>query len=99
MYRDESELRTTAGCSARASKLSNLAPRLSPARRTVAGGCPDMCELVWGEPGTFVKKGVFGENTPFILNRLTIVLNRTCQIGGVGEQQHGGAEDGEKQGS
>ena len=24
-----------------------------------------MCELVWGEPGTFVKKGGFGENTPF----------------------------------
>ena len=30
-------LRTTAGCSARASELSNLAPRLRPARRTVAG--------------------------------------------------------------
>ena len=29
-------LRTTAGCSARASELSNLAPRLRPARRTVA---------------------------------------------------------------
>ena len=45
-----------AGCSARASELSNLAPRLRPARRTVAGWCPDMCELVWGEPGTFVKE-------------------------------------------
>ena len=45
-----------AGCSARASELSNLAPRLRPARRTVAGWCPDVCELVWGEPGTFVKK-------------------------------------------
>ena len=29
-------LRLTAGCSARASELSNLAPRLRPARRTVA---------------------------------------------------------------
>ena len=34
------------------SQLSNLAPRLRPARRTVAGRCPNMCELVWGEPGT-----------------------------------------------
>eukprot|EP00964_Phaeocystis_antarctica_P084285 scaffold53052_cov78-Phaeocystis_antarctica.AAC.1 len=50
-------LRATAGCSARASELSNLAPRfcLRPARRTVAGRCPNMCELVWGEPGTFIK--------------------------------------------
>ena len=44
-------LRATASCSARASELSNLAPRLRPARRTVAGRCPprhlrDMCELV-----------------------------------------------------
>ena len=30
------------------------------ARRTVAGWCPDMYELVWGER----KKSVFGENTP-----------------------------------
>ena len=29
-------LRATAGCSARASELSNFAPRLRPARRTVA---------------------------------------------------------------
>ena len=28
-----------------------------------------MCELVWGELGTFVKKGGFGENTPFIKER------------------------------
>ena len=23
-----------------------------------------MCELVWGELGKFIKKAVFGENTP-----------------------------------
>ena len=38
------------------SEAAKVAPRLRPARRTVAGWCPDMCELVWGEPGTFVKK-------------------------------------------
>eukprot|EP00964_Phaeocystis_antarctica_P137290 scaffold101806_cov48-Phaeocystis_antarctica.AAC.2 len=34
--------------SARASELSNLACRLRPASRTVAGRCPNMCELSYG---------------------------------------------------
>eukprot|EP00964_Phaeocystis_antarctica_P104998 scaffold70084_cov65-Phaeocystis_antarctica.AAC.2 len=54
-------------CSARASKLSNLAPRLRPARRTVAPGDARTCMSSYGASlATFVKNGVFGENTPFI---------------------------------
>ena len=56
-------LRATAGCSARASELSYLAPRLPQPAAQSPGDARTCMSSYGGEPGTFVKKTACSEKT------------------------------------
>jgi hypothetical protein len=53
-----------------------LAPSQPHSRRMMP---EHVCELVWGELGTFVKEAGFGENTPFILGLSSVKFRGLLQ--------------------